>query len=47
LAFVFAAMRLAAFLGADLAFVRAFPLFDAIFFRANIRCFRLAMSASH
>jgi len=38
---------LAAFLGADLDFVRAFPRFGAVFFfRANVRCFRLTMSVS-
>jgi hypothetical protein len=45
-AFVFTATRLAAFLGADLDLVLAFPRFDAVFFRANARFFRLAMSVS-
>jgi hypothetical protein len=51
LAFVLALTRLAAFfltvfLGADFAFVRAFLRFDAVFFRADACCFRLAISVS-
>jgi hypothetical protein len=39
--------RLADFLGDDLIRVRAFPRFDAVFFRADARCFRLAISGSY
>jgi hypothetical protein len=39
--------RLATFLEAGLARVRAFPRFDVVFLRADVRCFRLAMSVSH
>jgi hypothetical protein len=38
--------RLAAFLEAGLSRVRAFRRFDAVFFRDNARCFRLAMRNS-
>jgi len=39
--------RLATFLEAGLARVRAFPRFDVVFLRADVRCFRLAISVSH
>jgi len=48
LALAFAPVCLAAFLGAELTFfVRAFPRFETVPFRANACFFRLAMTVSH
>jgi hypothetical protein len=45
-ALVLAPVRLAAFLGAELAFLPTFPRFEAVPFRANARSFRFAITVS-